>query len=193
MYSTIRKKRCKCSTSCKLYPNVGWEGYAMKHAPLSLKMRMEDKTKRQKSEANKRKLNKVKSLYSSDANLESVVKYMSKGELKEWFNFHMEISTKRCENCGTSLQHYNRLDWFGCQAHILPKSLFPSVATNLNNHMVLCKWGSCHGDFDSSWQKAQSMAVFQLAKERYKLFEKEIAIEEIRKIPNCFLWNTIGT
>lgn len=186
MYSTIKKKRCKCSLSCKLYPNVGWEGYAANHAPIDLKMRMEGKTKRQRSESNKRKLNKVKSLYSTDVNLEGVVKHMIKGELQEWFNFHMSISPMRCENCNTSLKHYNRLDWYGSQHHIIEKHLCPSVGTVLENHMVLGKW-CCHSQWHTNYTNAQKMPCFPLAVERFKLFKDRIALNEVRKIPDCFL------
>lgn len=108
--------------------------------------------------------------------------------LKAYFEYH---STKKwnptCENCGYPLQDMNKKN---C-AHIVPKSIFKSVATNLDNEMDLCttfdredgKTG-CHEQYDSSWTTAKRMPVFEIAKSRFEKFRH--LIEEQHKILDNF-------
>lgn len=133
--------------------------------------------------------NKVRSLGSEEANMESLVAYMNKGELLEWFKYHTENSPRICENCKKFLTHYSVLDWRNSQHHIIPKSHesgCPSVAAELNNHMVLCRW-ECHTLWHSSYKVAAKMPCFPLAKARFETFKHLIVVDEIKKIPDCFL------
>ena len=109
-------------------------------------------------------------------------------ELYLWFAKKMKESEPVCENCGCKINKYNQEEWHGGQAHIVPKSLFDSVKTHPDNHMILCRYGNfCHSLFDGSWLAAEKMPVFKIAKERFKKFEHLIAPEERRRIPECFL------
>lgn len=48
-------------------------------------------------------------------------------------------------------------------AHILPKTVFKSIATNPENVIFLCSWKSknnCHGKFDSTNSTLHSMNVY---------------------------------
>ena len=53
MYSTIKRKTCKCSESCKLMPTISYAGYNINHAPVEIKEKLQSKNK----EAQKRKNN----------------------------------------------------------------------------------------------------------------------------------------
>lgn len=72
-----------------------------------------------------------------------------------------------CHNCGMYLDTVNGNNI----AHILPKRIFKSVAYEPRNVMLLCtnfdrkdgKTG-CHEQFDSSWSKAKTMPVWEMAK-----------------------------
>lgn len=110
-------------------------------------------------------------------------------DVSEWFRFHMEHSVKRCENCGADLSNYKEKDWRGSQHHIIEKSEIngcPSVAAEILNHGVLGKW-CCHSQWHTSWDNAQKMPFFSIAKDRFETFKHLIHKSEQRKIPNCFL------
>lgn len=94
-----------------------------------------------------------------------------------------------CENCGRPL-HGNVSE----VAHIIPKNIFKSVATNSYNCLYLCSnliYGSdgCHDKYDSSWTAAKSMKVWPLAVQRFEKFEQLIT-EKNRKTLNHFYGNT---
>lgn len=185
---------CEAPEKCK-YPvfstdKITRKGYCKSHAN-KYRTDLDRRSIINKAMAKQERLNtKIRSLSDNDGNLDMVVKFMIKGELQEWFNYHMSINEKRCENCKTSLRHYNRLDWYGSQHHIIEKHLCPSVATNYDNHMVLGKW-CCHGQFHSSYMNAQKMLCFPLAVERFQLFKDKIALNEVKNIPDCFLFETL--
>lgn len=93
----------------------------------------------------------------------------------EFYEKHAQMARKQryCENCGARLRGV-----IAEVAHILPKQLFKSVATNDNNVLYL---GSsftsncnCHDLYDSSWSKAKSMPVWEIAVERFKRMEEDI-------------------
>lgn len=73
-----------------------------------------------------------------------------------------------CEECGRKLYETLPINI----AHILPKAIFKSVATNDNNFIYLC-WEH-HSQFDSSWANAQKMKCWNKALEKYNLFKDDI-------------------
>ncbi len=101
-----------------------------------------------------------------------------KEQLYRYFEYHINKNKKpTCENCGLPLYGMNKKN---C-AHILPKSIFKSVAANLDNEMDLCSTfdrqdgqTGCHELYDSSWVTASRMPVFELAKERFNKFKDQI-------------------
>lgn len=105
-------------------------------------------------------------------------------ELQKWYSAIMKKEEKQCWNCGASLTHYNNEDWHACIAHVIPKSLFPSVETHPLNYMILGKWCNCHGQYDSSWEKAQKMPIFKEAIDRFIMISPDI--KESNKIPEVF-------
>lgn len=82
-----------------------------------------------------------------------------------------------CENCGVKIKWW--LFPVNNVAHILPKSKYKSVNSNLNNYLFLCdskdndEGSSCHREFDSGL-KFTEMKVFNLALSRYKLFRDDV-------------------
>lgn len=86
---------------------------------------------------------------------------------KEAIDF-LKNKTCYCENCKNKLYSVSKMNL----GHILPKSIFKSVATNKDNLMLLC-W-ICHSNYDSSWKKAITMPCFKIAKERYNKFKPYI-------------------
>lgn len=103
-----------------------------------------------------------------------------------WYGNRIKYAKRICENCGSDLSNYSTKDFHASIAHILPKSLFPSIATNKYNYLILGIWCGCHSNYDSSWLKASKMDVFSIAKERFPLFRWGINQEEIRRIPSIF-------
>lgn len=100
------------------------------------------------------------------------IKKSGDSKLDEWFEHFMEVSEPVCEECGMRADwlkgaEYKQI-WRACQAHVLPKKKncgFPSLASNLDNHIVLFpSWGGhlcgCHGFYDSSWYNATTMNIW---------------------------------
>lgn len=113
-----------------------------------------------------------------------------KDELGKWFEHHNTHNSWICENCGKPIKSFSRKAASAAQAHILPKSKFKSVQSVLENHMTLgdpvfhdC---SCHDDYDSSWQRAEGMLVFTLAKQRFITFRHLIYRTEYKFLPEPF-------
>ena len=83
----------------------------------------------------------------------------------------------RCEECNSKL-----IGNASEVAHVLPKNLYKSVATNDENVVYLCGFQSennCHSKFDNSSNKDYwNMFVFELAKEKFNIL-KEITTEKI--------------
>lgn len=99
-----------------------------------------------------------------------------------WYEEKMQNSVRCCENCGKPLYDLSQVDWHGSQAHLLPKSLFPSVATHPDNHAVLGRW-CCHGRYDSNWMTASRMSVWPEAVRRLRRVIPLLAEKEQGRIP----------
>jgi len=78
-----------------------------------------------------------------------------------------------CQNCKKKIPNPSKVNI----AHILPKGIFKSVSTVLNNSLYLC--GDCHNKFDSSWSNARQMFCWALALKRYSLFKNEVTEKHI--------------
>lgn len=132
--------------------------------------------------ATKNETSKVRGLINEDVNLELVNK---KKELDVWFDYHMNNSKKVCENCGADLKHYSRKDWYGSQHHVLEKSIFHSVKTNLDNHLVLGRW-CCHPQWHTSMLNASKMKIFPKAEEIVNKLYPLLKNEEQGRISEYF-------
>ena len=93
---------------------------------------------------------------------------MDKKEINEFFESVLNVNKVVCEECGCTIYSPTRAN---C-AHILPKSIFKSVATNKDNFLWLCL--QCHSNFDSSYSKAMKMKCWDKALEQYKKFKNEV-------------------
>lgn len=77
-----------------------------------------------------------------------------------------------CEECGEKLRGN-----ISEVAHIISKSKNPEVESDKNNIVYLCgvpSNNSCHSKFDQSFNKRGEMKCFNIALDRFELFEKEI-------------------
>lgn len=187
MYSSIKKKNCKCSDHCAYLPTLGFSGYHIAHAPENIREAKIAKKKDQQKKANlrlreKTKINKLVPNQDNEA-------AKRQKHLNDWFKYHMDNAERVCENCGADLRHYNDKDWRSCQDHIIEKSKIngcPSVAAELSNHCVLGLWCLCHGQKHTSHYNLSKMNIFSELKKRFKTFEHLIKEEERRKIPDIF-------
>lgn len=79
---------------------------------------------------------------------------------------HIRDNNLCCEECGAKL-----IGDVSEIAHILPKSMFKSIATDDRNVLYLCSWKSinnCHSKFDDgSNEQVKNMFIFDTIKERY--------------------------
>lgn len=104
-----------------------------------------------------------------------------KEELDEWFNMVAE-EIKKCPFCMECGSFIHEKYYRHASAHILPKSIFKSVATNKYNYLILGASCGCHHAFDNGF--AIEMEVFKYAKKRFELFKHEI--KEKHKLLNIF-------
>lgn len=193
--SHIRVKNCRCSETCKKFPTIGWDGYNFSHAPQELK---DKQTKKQVEKRNRAKLSDLSRkvhLAANDkgiqikGNLEAVM--IPQGQLVGWFIDRMANCEPKCENCkvrGAYLKYAaNKFLWKSCQAHLLPKKHFKSLQAHPLNGMVLGSGLSglcnCHDTYDSSWEKAAKMPIWEEVVRRFKIMYPLITQEEHRFIP----------
>lgn len=125
-----------------------------------------------------RKKNRVKIKELIDTDSEPEIK------LSLWYRDRMNEFTGICQECGEKIPKYLR---HASVAHVLPKSLFPSIAVHPENCNELGPSCGCHSKYDLSWMSASKMKIFLTAIEKFKILEPFIALQEKRKIPEIFL------
>lgn len=99
----------------------------------------------------------------------------------EFYQKHIKIIKDDkvcCSECGAKLRgHVSEI------AHILPKNLFKSIATNDDNVIYLCSFGSfnqCHSIFDDSKKNVfKNMKVYKKINKIFRSLESVIT----EKIP----------
>lgn len=107
-----------------------------------------------------------------------------KEELWEWFLDQRKLMTGICQHCGGVTEKKNDNTFHFSIAHILPKKLFPSVATHLLNRIELCYYGnSCHTNFDNYFLDMTDLNCWDTVVERFVAMYPEIAVSERRLIP----------
>lgn len=102
-------------------------------------------------------------------------KIKQKADINEFFDNQALQVPERCENCNLRLNAFAMWQKRFVTAHILPKSLFPSVAAHPDNRMFLgvslfseC---SCHPNFDNSdADHRKTMPVYKIALARVEGF-----------------------
>jgi len=191
MYSSIVRKGCK--GNCGRMPDMGGKGYCFNCKP-EYKQAIIDRTK--KRNAAKLVVTKLRTIANTEEGVKAPKDYAA---LDVWFKERMESCEVKCDNCGATnlwLQNnkdskFGKLKWRSCQAHLLPKRHFKSLQTHLLNGMVLGSGFSglcnCHDFYDSTWEKASKMNIWDEVIRRFKIMYPLITQEEQRFIPNQLL------
>lgn len=109
--------------------------------------------------------------------------------LDEWFADRHKEMTSKCAHCGQRSCKGDPLHYKKSIAHILPKALFPSIATHPDNWIELCFWApnSCHTNFDAHVLDLIQLNCFDLIIERFLRIYPAIAPAERRNIPATLL------
>lgn len=119
--------------------------------------------------------------------------------LDAYFDYHMKNSYPKCENCGMVaewlLEEKYEFLWRSCQAHVLRKKDsiggFPSIASNLTNHLVLFPMFAglcgCHDEFDASYERMAKMAIFPKAIDIINQLYPLIAPDEKKYLPEIII------
>jgi len=102
--------------------------------------------------------------------------------LEKWFIERRKEMTGLCSECGKRTFKDDNKQYKWSLAHLLPKSIFASVATNEFNFLELCFLH--HQEFDSSWDKAKQMMCWGLAKRKVSMFIEQVT--ETHKILEHF-------
>jgi hypothetical protein len=112
-----------------------------------------------------------------------------KDALESWFVDRSKEMTGCCVECGKPSTKGNAKYWKFSICHILPKSIFKSVATHPLNFIELCYFeNSHHTNFDNNgfeWAKDNMPKAWAKIIARFKLIYP--AIEEKGKIPEVLL------
>lgn len=179
MYSSITKKKCKCSIDCDKWPTLGWKGFYSLHAPEELKEKNGSKAKvAARNKANKNALGRK--LHEAQDNVE-------RKDLNEWFNrIELKHSNGKgcyCMECGEWIpQQYMR----AATAHLLPKRLFRSISTHELNYLILGAGCGCHYKTDRV-DKFIQMKVWPEAARRIKIMMPLLPFDELKYISSQLL------
>jgi hypothetical protein len=103
--------------------------------------------------------------------------------LEKWFIERRKEMTGLCCECGKRTFKEDNKQYKWSIAHLLPKSIFTSVATNEFNFLEFCFLH--HQEFDSSWDKAEKMMCWGLAKRKVSMFIEQVT--EKHKILDYYL------
>jgi hypothetical protein len=108
----------------------------------------------------------------------------SNAELKRWFEERRKEMTGVCSNCGGKSEKNNDKYFKFSIAHILPKSIFKSIATHESNWIELCHFGkSCHANLDNNSIDLIDLNCFSDVVDKFVIMYPSIAINEKRRIP----------
>jgi len=109
-------------------------------------------------------------------------------ELKRWFADRRKEMTGRCKHCSGVTTKDNDQYFRHSIAHILPKRIFHSVATNPHNWVELCYFGnSCHANVDNNMLDLMDLNCFDEVIEKFIAMYPDIAKEERKYIPDVLL------
>lgn len=108
--------------------------------------------------------------------------------LNAWFIAREQEMTGTCINCGGKSCKGNPKYVRFSICHILPKSLFPSVATHPDNWIELCFFGkSCHTNMDNKILEMWEMDCWVTIVNKFMLIYPSIAANERKLIPDCLM------
>lgn len=104
---------------------------------------------------------------------------------EQWFLERRKEMTGKCLHCGGRSCKGDNMFFRHSIAHILPKKLFPSVATHPLNWIELCFWeNNCHGNLDNHTLDLIELNCFDTVIERFVAMYPEIGKKERRNIPD---------
>lgn len=113
---------------------------------------------------------------------------LEKKERSLFFVNALKNAPAKCENCGCELSSSMIINERTIVAHILPKSIFKSVATEPENRWYGCS--NCHHSMDNKGTEyVQAMPIFKVLQDRVKMFYSQIAASELRRVPSYFIPN----
>lgn len=191
-YSTIQNKYTECVDCAangdkSLKPTISGrcKAYHYKSYRASLML------------AKQKEKNKLRSLIQSPKNKEMLAKNgkIPDPMLQLWFAHRMNTLQPICANCGKFgeylLEEKNKRLWKSCQAHLMPKRHFKSISTHPLNGLILGTGFSglchCHDTYDSSWEAASKMFIWEEVCNRFKYLYRLIKPEEHQFIPKQLL------
>jgi hypothetical protein len=105
-------------------------------------------------------------------------------KLESWFTRKIKQCLWICEECGVNCHSSDAKYQRAAQAHLLPKSLFPSVATHDLNHKTLGPSCGCHNKYDVSWKSASKMKIWKSALQQIFQLIPLLPQEEYKKLPD---------
>jgi len=114
--------------------------------------------------------------------------FVGKNELGEWFLERRKEMIGKCWHCNGKTMKDDNAKFHYSVAHILPKKLFPSVATHEFNFIELCYYNqSCHKNFDDGMLSISDLNCFDQVIQRVAIMYPMIAKEERKRIPPILL------
>jgi len=184
-YSSIAKKKCKCSENCTKWPTMSYGGYFSSHAPQEIK----DKVGSKQKSAARNKV--VKSTLSRKLHIAQNA--VGSAEMNRWHNERRAEAKGVCSNCGGKSCRDSDDYYKFSNAHILPKEFFKSVKTHPLNCIELCYFGNgCHPQMDNKLLDLTEMSCWDEIITKFVAIYPHIAPEERRRIPQV-LFNYIET
>ncbi len=181
MYSSIRKKMCKCG--CGKAPSMGYNGYRFSCAPIEVIEKVG--TKKEVAERNwNKKVTLGRQLH--DAQNEVIIP-KGTNELQRWFEDKHREMAGFCKHCNGKTQK-GYPNFRNSIAHILPKAYFKSVATHPLNWIELCFYNkSCHTNLDQMSLDLIELNCFDEVVQKFVAMYPSIAVNERRRIPQVLL------
>lgn len=109
----------------------------------------------------------------SDKKAAQIKEQKKSGDSDAIYQFFVEMRpgmTGKCCFCNGKSEKHNDEAFHFSQAHLLPKNLFPSVATHPDILIELCYYSeSCHSNFDNgriTWEMIYDSAEWPMIKEK---------------------------
>lgn len=174
MISSIKKKKCKCSTGCQRYPSFSCKGKNW--------LCLSDEEKQEIG--SRRKIQRRK--LAAD-NVQRKLLHRAQGiadahqqKIDLWYLIKRYEMKGACIECGAWTFKDDPIFYKWSVCHVVPKGLVPSVAYFPSNWIELCKLH--HQEYDATFERASKMKCFKTAKEKFQEFKEIIPADEARKI-----------
>jgi hypothetical protein len=104
------------------------------------------------------------------------------GEMDLFFKSLRKGMKNKCIFCGSATMKNDDEKFHFSLAHLLPKAIFKSVATNPDNIIELCFWNnSCHTQFDNgriTWEFIKDSKEWDIIKEKLLNVLPVVTMEE---------------